>query len=198
METSLFITFFESNLYLFLFIIAILSQLWIPTWVMFFIVIAGSLATDINSLEILFIITLLWVISWDLLSYLLGKKLYNMTFFQFFIKKKEVNKLYIKTEKLLIKKWSIIIFISRFLITWIWPILNYIAWIQWYNIKKFILYVILWEILYVLEFLLLWYIFKNTIDDIMNLISDFWFILLLIFVLYIIWLNLFKNKKNIT
>ncbi len=197
METSFLTTFFEANLYLFLFIIAILSQLWIPVWAMFFILIAGSLAIDINSLWILFTVILSWVIIWDLLSYFFWKRLFNMSFFQFLIKKKKVNKLYIKTEKIFIKKWSITIFISRFLLTWIWPMLNYIAWIQWFNIKKFILYMILWEMLYVFEFLLLWYIFKDTTDDIMNLISDFWFILILLLILYFVWVNLFKKKKSI-
>ncbi len=197
MEISLLTAFFETNLYLFLFIIAILSQIWIPVWAMFFILIAWSITMDLNNLLILFIIILVGVVVWDLLSYLFWKKLFNTYLFQLLINNKKINKLYIKTENFLNHKGNISIFISRFLITWVWPMLNYIAWIQWFNIKNFALYIFLGEILYVFEFLLLWFIFKDMIDDIMNIISNFWLILILVFILYIIWVNLFKRKKSI-
>ena len=195
METSIITAFFESNLYLFLFVVPFLSQLGIPLWAMFFILFAGSITNSVTELFILFVIVLAWVIIWDILSYFFGKKLFNLKFFQYLINKQKIKKIYSKTEKILIEKWSISIFISRFLITWIWPMLNYIAWFQWFDFKKFSLYITLGEILYVWEFLILWYIFKDTIEEVFGIISDFGLVLFLLLVLYIIWINLFKKAK---
>ena len=195
MEISIILTFFESNLYLFLFVVPFLSQLWVPLWAMFFILFAGSMTNNITELFILFLIVLVWVIIWDILSYFFGKKLFNLKFFQYLINKKKINKIYSKTEKVFIEKGAISIFISRFLITWVWPMLNYIAWFHYFNFKKFSLYIILWEILYAWEFLILWYIFKDTIEEVFEIISNFWLVLFLLLVLYIIWIHLFKEAK---
>ena len=197
MEISIITTFFESNLYLFLFVVPLLSQLWIPLWAMFFILFAGSITNSPIELFILFLIVLAWVIIWDFLSYIFGKKLFKFKFFQYLLNKDKIKKIYDKTEKIFKEKWSISIFISRFLITGIWPMLNYIAWFQSFDIKKFSLNVIMWEILYVWEFLILWYIFKDTIDEVFGIISDFGLVLFLILVLYIIWINLFKKKEKV-
>ena len=197
MEISIITTFFESNLYLFLFVVPFLSQLWIPLWAMFFILFAGSITNSPIELFILFLIVLAWVIIWDFLSYVFGKKLFKFKFFQYLLNKDKIKKIYDKTEKIFKKKWAISIFISRFLITGIWPMLNYIAWFQSFDIKKFSLNVIMWEILYVWEFLILWYIFKDTIDEVFGIISDFGLVLFLILVLYIIWINLFKKKEKV-
>lgn len=196
MEINIITTFFETNIYLFLFIIPFLSQLWIPIWAMFFILFAGSLTNNLSDLFILFLIILFWVIIWDVLSYYFWKKLLNLKLFKYLLNKEKINKLYKKTENFFHKKWTISIFISRFLITWIWPMLNYISWFQLFNFKKFFIYMFLWEILYVLEFLILWYLFKDTIDDLFEIISDFWLVLFLLLILYIIWLHLFNKKEK--
>ena len=195
METSIITAFFESNLYLFLFVVPFLSQLWIPLWAMFFILFAGSMTGSVTELFILFLIVLFWVIIWDILSYFFGKKLFKLKFFQYFLNKEKIKNIYSKTEKVFIEKGSVSIFLSRFLITWVWPMLNYIAWFQWFDLKKFGLYVVLWEILYVWEFLILWYVFKDTIEEVFGIISDFWLVLFLLLILYIIGINLFKKAK---
>lgn len=194
MEINIITSFFDSNMYLFLFIVPFLSQLWIPLWAMFFILFAGSITNSIEELIILFFIILIWVVIWDLLAYFLGKKIFKIKFFKYLLSKKKIKKVYDKTEKLLKKKGSVGIFISRFLITWIWPMLNYIAWIQSFNFKKFMIFMFLGEILYVSEFLILWYIFKDMIDDILWLVSDFGLALFLLFALYMIWAKLLKKK----
>lgn len=195
MEINIISTFFDSNIYLFLFVIPILSQFGIPLWAMFFILFAWSITNSLLDLSILFFIVLSWLVIWDFLSYVFAKKLFNFNFFQYILSKKKINNIYIKTESKFKQNWDISIFLSRFLITGIWPMLNYVAWFQSYNLKKFILFIFLWEILYAWEFLLLWYYFKNTIDDVFNIISNFWIIILLLFILFLIWNNLFNNKK---
>ena len=194
MEINIITTFFESNMYLFLFIVPFLSQLWLPLWAMFFILFAGSMANNLIEVLILFFIVLAWIVTWDLIAYFLGKKLFNLKFFKYLLAKKKIKNIFNKTEVFFNKNGAISIFISRFLITWIWPMLNYIAWLQSFNFKKFSLFVIMWEILYSFEFLFLWYIFRDMIDDILWLISDFGLVIFLLFILYIIGINLFKKN----
>lgn len=196
MEISSILTFFESNIYVFLLVIPFISQLWIPIGTMFFILYAWSLANNFNELVMLFFIALFSTIIWDLTSYFIGRKIYNFDFFKCLLQKKIINNIYNKTEKFFHKNWWISIFLSRFLITWVWPALNYVVWFHLFNYKKFVFYVILWEILYSWELLILWFLFKDTFDDIFNIFSNFWIGLLLIFILYQILKKLFKKKHN--
>lgn len=196
MDINTIINFFESNIYIFLLVIPFLSQLWIlPVWAMFFILFAWSSAVSLSQLFVLFLIVLFSSVSWDFLAYFIGKRFFHSKFFQYLLNKKSIKYLYKKSKKFFGKKWKASIFLTRFLITWIWAIINYVVWIQRFNFKIFSLYVILWEILYSSELLILWYIFKDTFEDIFNIISNFWLFMLLAFILYEIWIRLFLEKK---
>lgn len=193
MEINIILTFFESNVYLFLLIMPFFSQLWIPLWTMFFIIFAWAVTNNLSELFILFFIVLISTISWDILAYFIGKKLSHLKFFQFLLNIKSIKYLYKKSEKFFDKRWEISIFLSRFLVTWVWPTISYLVWIQKFSFKKFLLNVSFWEILYAAELLILWYIFKDSFEDVFNIIYNFWFVLLLTFLLYKIWKKLFKK-----
>lgn len=196
MEINIILDFFESNMYVFLIVIPFLSQLWIlPIWAMFFILFAWASAISLSQLFILFLIVLVSATIWDLLAYFIGKKFFHSKIFQLLLNKKNIKYVYKKSKKFFKKKWRMSIFLTRFLITWIWSVVNYVVWIQRFSFKIFTLYVIIWEMIYSFELLLLWYIFKDTFEVIFNIISNFWYVLLLAFVLYEIWIRLFwKNK----
>lgn len=196
MITDMILTFFESNIYLFLLVIPFLGQLWIFPWVSFFIMFAWSLANNLVYVLLLSIIVLISSVLGDITGYIIGNKFSNFKIFQCLINKKKIKKLFTISKNFINNKWEISIFLSRFLIAWIWPAINYIVWIQSFNFKKFILYVILWEALYAFELLIIWYIFKNTFEDMFNTISNFWLIILLVWVLYEIWLYLYRQKEK--
>lgn len=197
MNTDIILTFFQSNLYLFLLVIPFFSQLWLlPIGAMFFIMFAWALAHNLPELALLFLIVLFSTVSWDTLGYTIGRKFYNLKIFRYLVNKKSVKNLYEKSKKFFIKKWEISIFLSRFLVTWIWPTINYIVWFQSFNFKKFWLYMVFWEILYSSELLLLGYIFKDTFEEIYSILSNFWLIVLSAFILYEIWKHLFKKKHS--
>lgn len=195
MNTDIILTFFESNLYLFLLIIPFLSQLGLPIWAMFFIMFAWALVHDLFELTLLFSLVLISTVSWDLLSYFIWKKFFKFKKIQNLLNKKLIRNIYKESKKYFKKRWVISIFLSRFLITWVWPTINYIVWMQFFSFKKFSLYVILWEMLYSSELLLLWYIFKDTFEEIYRILSNFWLIVLSAFVLYEIWKHLFRKKS---
>ncbi|MDD3144584.1 MAG: VTT domain-containing protein [Candidatus Gracilibacteria bacterium] len=196
MEISSILTFFESNIYVFLLVVPFISQLGIPIGAMFFILYAGSLATNFNELVILFFISFFSTFLGDLTSYFIGRKLYNFDFFKNLLQKKIINNIYIRTEKFFHKNGGVSIFLSRFLITGVGPALNYVVGFHLFNYKKFIFYVVLGEILYSLELLILGYLFKETFGDIFNIFSNFGIGLLLIFILYQILKRLFRKKHN--
>lgn len=196
MDINTIINFFWSNIYIFLLVIPFLSQLWIlPVWAMFFILFAWSSATSLSQLLVLFLIVLFSSVSWDFLAYFIWKKFFHSKFFQYLLNKKSIKCTYKKSKKFFRKKWKISIFLTRFLITWIWAVINYVIWIQRFSFKIFSLYVILWEILYSSELLILWYIFKDTFEDVSNIISNFSLVMLVAFILYEIWIHLFWRNK---
>lgn len=197
MDINTLLSFFESNIYLFLLLIPFISQLGIPVGAMFFILFAWAITNSYIDLFLLFLIVLFSTVVWDILSYFIWKKLFWFQFFQYLLSNKNINKAYIQSEKFFNKRWAISILLSRFLVTWVWPMLNYIIWFQSFDLKKFTLYVFIWEILYAWELLIIWFIFKNTFEDISNIIINLWLVIFLFYILYEISKRLFKIKKKI-
>ncbi len=196
MDINIILTFFESNLYLFLLIIPFFSQLWVPLWAMFFILFAWALANNLSELILPFLLVLISTVTWDLLGYFIGRKFFKFKSFQNLLNKKIIRNIYKKSKDYFKKRWEISIFLSRFLIAWIWPTINYVSWIQLFSFKKFSFYVILWEVIYAFQWLILWYIFKDSFEEIFNIISNFWKTILIAFILYEVWKHLFWNKHS--
>jgi len=197
MEISIFLTFFESNIYLFLLIIPFLAQIWIPLGAMFFILFAWALTNSFSELFLLFLIVLFSTVIWDFLSYFIARKFSNTKFFQYLLNVKKIKKLYEKSELFLEKKGESSIFLTRFLITGLGPVINYVAWFQSFKFKKFSLYIIFWEILYTTELLLLWYFFKDTFEEVFSIISNIGLMIFLAYLLYEIAKHLFFWKKKL-
>ncbi len=197
MEISSILSFFESNIYLLLLLIPFVSQMGLPIGAMLVILYAWAITNNFWDLTPLFLIVLFSTVFWDMLSYFVWRRLFWLGFSERLLAKKKINKIYKKTEKFFNKRWAVSILLSRFLVTWVWPSLNYVVWFQSFDFRKFVLYVVIWEILYAWELLILWFIFKETFGDILNIITNFWLIVLLLFMLYEIWIKLFGfNKKN--
>ena len=200
MEISIILTFFESNIYLFLLIVPFLAQLWVPLGAMFFILFAWALSDNLTELFILFLLVLSSTVIWDITAYFIAKKFSHLKFIKYLLNIKKVKKIYKKSEEFLEKKGESSIFLTRFLITGLGPVINYVLWLQSFDFKKFSLYIVLWEILYASELLILWYIFRDTFEEVFSIISSFWLMILLAYILYEIWKRLFfwKKKKFLT
>lgn len=195
MDINSLLTFFESNIYVFLLIIPFLWQVWVlPVGPMFFIMFAGALVGNVYDLAILFFIVLVSSILWDISGYMIGKKFTHVSIFQRFLHRKKVQSVYEKTQEFFQEKWEIAIFFTRFLVTGLWAPINYMLGIQWFHFRKFVYYVILWEILYAWELLILGYIFRDTFEQVLNIFSNFWMIIFLWFLLFQLWKYLFWKK----
>jgi membrane protein DedA with SNARE-associated domain len=82
------------------------------------------------------------------------------------------------------------------LITGLGPYMNYIVWLQSYSFKIFLKFIILGEILYVLELLLLGYLFKDTFEFVVDILYYLWIILILIFALFYIAKIIYKKNHR--
>jgi len=94
-----------------------------------------------------------------------------------------------------------IILLSRFFITGLGSIVNILSGLSKISFKKFLIYALSGEIIYVLFFASLGYIFGvewENIQDITAWASDFIFVVIAIIILGIIYLKKKKNKKIIT
>lgn len=189
------INFFGSNIYLFLLVIPLLSQLWIlPVGAMLFILFAWTSANNLSQLFLLFLIVLISSIIWDISGYFIGRKVSKFKKLKKQLNRKIIKNIYSWSKKYFNEKWEIAIFLSRFLITWIGAPINYVVGFQAFSFKKFAFYVVFWEILYASELLILGYVFKDTFDEIYTIISNFSLIILLIFIMYEIGRYIFLRK----
>ncbi len=190
------LTFFEENMYVFLFLIPFIGQLWIPSGSIFFLLFAGSLSSDMRMLCILGIIGTISAILGDATGYFLWKRFFQIRLIQNHLKKEKFRKIYRDTCAYFKKEGKFAIFITRFLVVTPAPYLNYIIWLQKYDFVVFMRFVIFGEILYVGELLLLWYIFKDTFEYLTSIISYLSIILILFYAIYLIAKTLFKSSKT--
>lgn len=184
------INLFNDHSALILFFGAILAQLGIPVGIMFFIMFAGALTTNFVDLLPTFLIVLAGEVIGDLSAYHIGKNLSHLSAIQKIFQKPHINYLMQKSGNFLKKHGDSSVFITRFVVFGLGPYLNYLVGLQRYSIKKFILAVIAGEILYATELLLLGYIFKDTFEDIVIIISNFSTLIILGLILY------FLSKKS--
>jgi membrane-associated protein len=189
------VRFFDANIYLFLLCIPFLGQLGIPLGSTFFIVYAGSMSNSISDLSVFFLFTLAAEIAGDFLGYFVGKYFHETRWMKKLLRRKNISYVYDKSEKFLKKRGAMSIFLSRFLVTFIGPYVNYVAGFQLYKFKKFTLFVILGEMVYCSELLLLGYFFKDTFEEIVDLFTSFSVLLLCGFVLYLIGKRVFRKRK---
>lgn len=196
MEISFVSSFFESNIYLFLLIIPFLAQLGIPTGAMFFILLAGSLSGNTQVLAVYFLIVLLATIAGDILGYIIGKKFFYTNWMKKLLSSQEAERLFKRGNVFFNKRGKFSIFVTRFLITGIGPYLNYVIGLSQYKFRKFILYVVLGEILYSAELLVLGYIFKDIIGDVLGVISNLGLLVLIGFIIYEIGTKIYKSHNS--
>jgi membrane protein DedA with SNARE-associated domain len=187
------LSFFQEHIYLVLFFIPFFGQLGIPSGSIFFLLFAGSLSTSYSELAILLMIWLISAVIGDLSGYFIGKKLFHISIIQDQLKKPKIKTLFDTTTVYFNKEGKFAIFLSRFLVVTPGPYINYIAWIQEFSFRSFVRLVIIWEVIYVAELLLLGYIFQDTFEYLVDMISYVSMILILIYCIYEMSRYLFKK-----
>jgi membrane protein DedA with SNARE-associated domain len=164
--------FFEDYGSLVLLILPFLGQMGIFWGSSLFILLAGTFAGGISDLFVPFLLVLVAVILGDFSAYYLGRSFAKSKFFTRLVKRKHAERVHKKSHHFFHNDGALSIFLTRFLASGIGPLLNYVVGMHKFPFKKFSLMVILGEIIYVAQLLLIGYFFKETFQEVMWIISS--------------------------
>ena len=186
----------------FLGILIILQGVGVPTFPSMFVIALGafSFASNVNPIYLFFQVWVLVSVG-DAISYWIWRKFQELLFKKF----KALNKYFIpKIERTKISlekrgKWAI--FISRFLISAMAPVLNAVAGITRYKFKSFIIVAVVGDIFWAGMYVLIGYWFGDSWEEAATLVSEFSKAITLV-VIFIILLYFFRkwifDKKDIS
>ena len=165
-------------------LVVYLASFAIPTGALFFILSFSAITISAYEITILiaiiFISTVLGDISTYFFATLFSKKVNKIFNITPWLKKNEEQ-----AHKFIEKYGFYAIFFSRFIFSGIGPILNYYCGIKKYNYKKFILAILGGELIYSIIYVTLGIIFKNFINEILNLINGIFILGILGFMIYL-------------
>jgi len=195
MSLEIITTFFEENIFLSLILTTFLSQIGIPFGAIFLIMFAGSITENYFNLFYLIIIISISTILGDIIAYKIGRK-YGKILLEKYKNKKIIYLNYKKSAKIMKKYGSVTIFFTRFLITGLGPMTNYVAGLDKFNFKKFLIYIISGEIIYSTIFITLGFIFKETWEEVLTIINNFSFLIIFIILLILIFKKILKLIKE--
>ena len=157
----------------------------------------GASASNIPTLITIIIIAYFASILGDITIYLLTSKFSNKALkllkrFEFYQKNN-------RESRALLKKYGFwVVFLSRFTLTEICLVMNYIAGFAKFDKRKFITAVLLGELVYSIGFACFGYTFKDTWNYLLGLVEDsIWGILIVVIVYFIIRkiIRMVKKKK---
>lgn len=155
----------------------------------------GASASGIPKLLLLMLITYVAASLGDITIYLITRRFSNKV-----LKLLKKFKLYHKNNKrarLLLKKYGFwIILVSRFTLTEICLIMNYVAGFTKFNKKKFVTAVLLGELIYAIAFTLFGYIFKDTWNYLLGLLQDSFLVVIVIILAFFIIKKIIKLIKK--
>lgn len=179
-----------------LFLITIAASYVIIPAIGWVIVSFGANASSIPSLAKLIIIVYLAALIGDISVYFVAR-FFSKKVLKFIRRFNWYSKNEKKSKKLLNKYGFFIIFVSRFLVSEVCLVVNYIAGFEKYNSRKFISAVILGEFVYSASYVLFGYLFRDTWTYLLNSIqSSIRVIILILIAVYIIYKIIKLSRKK--
>ena len=178
-----------------LLVITFLAQLGIPLGSTFFLMWYGSTLDTTTSLFIAIPVTACAAILGDMVAFTLGQRFSNQ------LDNAEKRYAWIaerinQSRSLLDSYGAWIIWLSRFLVTGLGPVVNYLLGSKRYSTVTFFQWVVLGEIIFATEMIYFGFLFKDTWEDLLAVIADAgWLIALIVLSVWII-SKLLKTKKQ--
>jgi len=169
-----------------LLVVAFSAQLGLPLGSSFFLMWYGSTLEETQSLYIAVIVTACAAILGDMTSFVLGRH------FSVQLDHAEERYAWLKVKlnqsQSLFESYGVwLIWTTRFLVTGLGPIVNYLLGSRRYPTSTFIRWVVLGEIIFAAEMLYFGYRFKDTWEDLLAIIADAgWLIALIVLFLWIV------------
>lgn len=172
------ISFKFMNLGIFSFLIY-LASFAIPTGGLVLVLSFASVSIGISEFFIIFGITFVSSILGDISTYYFAK-LFSLKATKLIGLNKSLKKSQEKVHYFFSRNGFYTIFLSRFLFSGLGPIVNYYCGFIKYNVKKFLLAILLGEFLYALIYTIIGIIFKEFISEILDLFSGLFVVIILI------------------
>lgn len=190
-----FISYIPLYTYLVLFLVTLLTSFVFPFPATALIIASWAFAAQ-GFLDIRYVLffSFLWCVIGDTLWYLVSFFYWKRILHRLGFKKIIKSPVFLWLEKKFKHNSTIMILLSRFLITGLCSTVNIISWLAKIKYKKFVFLDILWEIIYVLLFAYIGYYLWSQWQYIALFLED----IITITVFIIIWFLIFKlkNKKN--
>lgn len=146
--------------------------------------------------SMVFIVSLLACISWDILAYFLSRTFGKGIFYAIGIRKILNSDGFTEVEKRINKQGIILVFLSRFFFTAIGPIVNIISGISRMRIRSFIIADIAGEIVYVSMFFALGYVFWDNWELILSIFESTSIIIMSIVGISSIMYHIYKKNSR--
>jgi len=155
---------------------------------------SGALASNLSELLVIMIIGAVAAILGDIATYEVARA-FSPYFARLVSKFKFFRKSEVKARELLDGSQFLWVFFTRFVITTLGPVVNYIGGFTKMKRKKFFAAVISGEILYAILYPALGFVFKETWNDLSNIITDFVVLaILLVAAIYLIRILMHDSK----
>lgn len=177
-----------------LLIITFFAQLGLPIGSTFFLMWYGSTIDSSSSLLVAILATSSAAIVGDMTAFSLGRQFstqLNKAEEQYSWLAKRIN----QSQKLLDSYGVLLIWVTRFLVTGLGPVVNYLLGSRKYSAIKFFQWIIFGEIIFATEMVYFGFYFKQTWEDLLAVIADTgWLIALVAISIWIIKTLIKRNK----
>jgi len=177
------------------FILVYFASFAIPTGALFFVLTFSSITANFYELVLIFAITYITTLLGDISTYFFAK-LFSKQADRFFKINKTLSKNEEKVHHFIGKYGFYAIFFTRFIMSGLGPVVNYYCGIKKYNFKTFFKAILFGEFLYAFIFITLGVIFKNFINEILNLINGIFIVIFLLIAIYYTYKQLMKEIRS--
>jgi membrane-associated protein len=175
--------------------IVFFGQMGIPLGSMFFLAWYGSTLFSLEYFGFTVLMVVIATSAGDLAAYGVGRQ-YSKPFQNFTRRHHRINQQVRRGRYLIDRYGGAMIFFSRFLISGLGPVINYLVGSDRYKSKPFLIWVIAGETLYALQCVGLGYLLRDTWEYMLVLISDVGWLALLVVIGVWLALSLVKVARR--
>lgn len=183
--------------YTLLFFVVFLASFWLPIPASALIMAVGAFAVDgYFETTLSFFVILAGVLCGDFLGYILSRLYGKQLFIRLHMGRVFESKQFLLFEPYFRNNASLSIFLSRFLITVIWPAINILSGISRISYLRFLVADISWEVLYVLIYGGIGYMFWNEWEYMLSILQNFSSLVFSGFAFFILFFFFWKFQKK--
>ncbi len=176
--------------------VVFIAQMGIPIGSMFFLMWYGSTLENTTTLLMTLPIVTSAAVMGDMSAYFIGRK-FSQQLIQAELKYNWIANKTQQSHRLINRYGKWIISLTRFLVTGMGPIVNYLLGSQKYPSRSFLLWVIVGETLFCLELLYFGNRFKESWEDLLSFISDMGWLIALVIISLLLLKKLLSKEKSV-